>query len=420
MIDALKKYNFWDKNVKGTGIKRQAYLYRLDRLNTGRPVVTVTGLRRAGKSFIIRQFIDFLIRYKKVSPCQIFYANLFLRELNFLKNPNMFQEAVALWKSSQKVDTNKRMYIFIDEVQEINEWQKLVSSYYEDYTAEYKIFITGSNSKLLSGELGTYLAGRSHELVVYPLSFEEYLLFVQKEKTREVFLEYLSNGGMPEIILTDNEFAENNLIETTIDSVIMRDIVSRYKIRNIRLLRKVVDFISFSATDEISKNRMAGLIKESGSGVSVHTISDYIEFLKQAYFIHECPVFSYKKNDLLKSGPRKIYLNDLVFSKKGQSFGGFGKQLENLVYIELKRRGYKISTFKTDSKEVDFFCEKKDEKVYYQVAWTIGDPDSETYRREYESLLTIKNHYPKYIISMDEMTLPSNMGIQHIQAVNFF
>lgn len=176
MIDALKKYNFWDKNVKGTGIKRQAYLYRLDRLNTGRPVVTVTGLRRAGKSFIIRQFIDFLIRYKKVSPCQIFYANLFLRELNFLKNPNMFQEAVALWKSSQKVDINRRMYIFIDEVQEINEWQKLVSSYYEDYTAEYKIFITGSNSKLLSGELGTYLAGRSHELVVYPLSFEEYLL----------------------------------------------------------------------------------------------------------------------------------------------------------------------------------------------------------------------------------------------------
>ena len=420
MIEKLKKYNFWDGMVTGIGFNRSKYQAHLGKLNAGKTIVTVTGLRRVGKSFIIRQFIDFLIKDQGIDPHQIFYVNLFLRDLDFLKNPDEFQKAVELWKTSRNVDCTKRMYIFIDEVQEINDWQKLVCSFYEDYTVEYKLFITGSNSKLLSGELGTYLAGRSHELTVYPLSFEEYRSFKKKEKSLESLSSYLKDGGMPEIVLSDNAFARNNLIETTIDSIIMRDIVSRYEVRNIGLLRRLVDFISCSATDEISRNKIANLIRQTSKGASVHTISDYIEFLKQAFFIHECPVFSYQKNALLKSGQKKIYLNDPVFIRQGQRFGGFGKLLENCVYIEFKRRGCKISTVKAGDKEVDFLSEKNGDRRYYQVTWTTGDYGSQTYKREFGNLMRIKNHFPKFVISMDTLTHPPEQGIKHIHALDFF
>ncbi len=420
MIETLKKYNFWTADVKGIGINRPAYIDRLSRLNTDRTIVTVTGLRRVGKSVIVRQFIDYLIRQMNVPPCQILYANLFLRELSFLKDPDRFQEAVTSWQKHMAVDTGQRMYLVIDEVQEIPDWEKLVGSFFEDYTADYKLIITGSNSKLLSGELATYLAGRTHELRVFPLSFNEFSTFTGQTGTRETLLDYFTRGGMPEIVLADNEFARNSLIETTIDSVIMRDIVARYEIRNVRLLKKIVEYVSASASDEVSRNKMANLIHESGKTASVHTVSDYLECLKEAFFIHECPVFSHKKNDYLKSGSRKIYLNDLAFMKQDHRFGGYGKLLENLVFLSLKRSGHTVSTVRTGKGEVDFVSEKNSDRAYYQVAWTINDPGSDTYRREFEGLLSIQDHCPKQIITMDDLPLPPQKGIRHLTALDFF
>jgi len=419
MIKSLKKFNFWDGKVKGTGQRRTSYLDKLEKLNQGNTIVAVTGLRRTGKSFIIRQFIDFLIREKSIKPQQIFYANLFIRELDQLKNPDNFLAAMKTWQTTQNVDTTTRMYIFIDEIQEIFEWQKLICSLYEDYTNDYKIFITGSNAKLLGGELGTYLAGRSHNLTIFPLSFKEYLLFTNSNKTTATFSEYLQNGGMPEIVLADNEFAKNNLIETTVDSVIMRDIATRYEIRNLRLLRKIVDFLCSSAADEISRNKLTNILQQGNGKASIHTVSDYIEYLKEAFFIHECPVFSHKKNDLLKSVPHKIYLNDHIFTQHKQNYGGFGKLLENLIYIELKRRGYSVSTVKISLGEIDFLAEKNTERCYYQVTWTTSDKDSKVYQREFGNLMKIKDHFPKYVISMDNFIHPPDQGIKHIHAIDF-
>ena len=418
--EILKKFNFWDGKVKIPGVTRELYLKRLSELNSSKTIITVTGLRRVGKSYIVRQFINHLIQNDGVDHRQIFYANLFIRELAFLKDPSVFEKMIKEWQEKEKVDTEKRMYIVIDEVQEIENWQKLVSSYYENYLGEYKIIITGSNSKLLSGEMGTYLAGRSFEMTVYPLSFSEYLSFKNLPKTTESLSEYIKDGGMPEIILSGNRFAKNNLIETTIDSVIMRDIVSRYEVRNIGLLKKLVDYLSFSVTDEVSRNKIANIIKSGGEKVSNHTISDYIEYLKNAFFIHECPIFSLKKNDIISSKPQKIYLNDPVFFKKGTGTGDFGKLLENMVFIELKRRGYNVSTVKIDDREVDFLAEGKDKRWYIQSAWTVGDSDSETYKREFGNLLRIKDHYKKTVISMDSLTHNSNNGINHIKAIDFF
>ncbi|MFO7736361.1 MAG: ATP-binding protein [bacterium] len=418
--EILKKFNFWGNNNVDPGFIRNVYLDRLIKMNSTKTIVTVTGLRRVGKSYIVRQFIDHLITNKGVDRKQIFYANLFIRELDFLKDPSVFQEMVTLWQKNEKVNTKKRMYIVIDEVQEISDWQKLVSSYYENYLSEYKIIITGSNSKLLAGEMGTYLAGRSFELVVYPLSFNEYLLFKKVNASTDILAQYLNDGGMPEIILTDNRFARNNLVETTIDSVIMRDIVSRYDIRNINLLRKIVDYLSFSVTDEVSKNKVSNTIKSGGEKVSNHTVSNYIEYLKNAFFLYECPVFSPKKNDIISSKPCKIYLNDSVFVKKGQNHGDFGKLLENHIFIELKRRGYDVYTVKMEDKEVDFLAQKNGERWYLQSAWTVGDTDSEVYQREFGNLLKIHDHFPKTVISMDPLTHTPDKGINHIRAINFF
>ena len=418
--EILKKFNFWDGSVKENGFIRPLYLNRLSQLDQSKTIVTVTGLRRVGKSYIVRQFIDHLIKNEGVEPKQIFYANLYIRELKFLKDPSVFEEMIRLWQKNEKVDTKKRMYIVIDEVQEITDWQKLVSSYYENYIEKYKVLITGSNSKLLSGEMGTYLAGRSYELTVYPLSFNEYLSFRQLDKTTDSMSSYLNDGGMPEIILSKNSFARNNLIETTIDSVIMRDIVSRYEVRNIALLKKLVEYLSFSVTDEVSKNKVSNTLKSSGEKVSNHTVSDYFEYLKNAFFIYECPVFSLKKNDIISGKPQKIYLNDPVFFKRGSGSGDFGKLLENHVFIELKRRGYNVSTVKMDDKEVDFLAESKGERWYLQSAWTVGDTGSEVYERELGNLLKIKDHFPKTVISMDPLTHSSNNGVSHVSAMDFF
>lgn len=418
--EILKKYNFWDSEVREPGFKRALYLERMASMNLTKTIITVTGLRRVGKSYIVRQFIDHLINYEGVERKQIFYANLFIRELDFLKDPAVFNEMVEQWKKNENVDTKKRIYIVIDEVAEITDWQKLVSSYYESYLAEYKLIITGSNSNLLSGEMGTYLAGRSFELTVYPLSFKEYLTFRNSIESVESLSGYIFDGGMPEIVMTPDRFARNNLIETTVDSVIMRDIVSRYEVRNIALLKKLVDYLSFSVAEEVSRNKVSNIIKSGGEKVSNHTVSDYIEYLKNAFFIHECPVFSTKKNDIISSKPCKIYLNDPVFIKKGTGVGNFGKMLENLIFIELKRRGCNVSTVKMDDKEVDFMAEKNGERIYIQSAWIVGDNDSDTYKREFGNLRKIKDHYPKLVVSMDPLTHSSDNGISHIKALDFF
>ncbi len=420
MFEILKKFNFWNGKVMGCGVLRKEYLAQLKKLDVTKTIITITGGRRVGKSFIVRQFIDFLIKDKKVKPKQIFYVNLFIRELESLKDPTEFTQAVNLWEKKLKVDSNVRKYIIIDEVQEIDKWEMLINSLYEDFTSEYKVIITGSNSKLLSGELSTYIAGRSFLLKIFPLSYLEYLSFVKKEVNKETFIDYMKDGGMPEIILASNDFAKTNLISTTIDSVIMRDIVLRYEIRNVQLLKKIVDFFCASPSDEISNNKISNILKLSGQQSSTHTISDYIEYLKEAFLIHICPVFSYKKNDLLKNIPNKVYLNDHSFALTNRGFNDFGKILENMTYIELLRRGYKVQTLKVEKKEIDFVAIKGKKKIYIQVAYTIGEENSETFNREFGNLLKIEDHYPKIVLTLDDIIHSPVKGVKHQSIIDFF
>lgn len=418
MIEVLKRYNFWDKPVSGCGILRENYLETLSKMEQSKSIITVTGGRRVGKSVIVRQFIRHLIE-KGTNPETVFYASMFVQDIDFLKDRKVFKLALDKWRQHFKLSKKNRLFVVIDEVQEIKEWELLISSLHEDYTADFKIIITGSNAKLLSGELHTYLAGRSFELKVFPLSFKEYALFNKMETDRKACISYLNYGGMPELVKIEDDFTKENLITSTIDSIIMRDIVLRHDIRNVALLKKIVDYFRASPSDEFSKLRITNLLKQNGEKVSINTVSEYIEYLKNAFFIHECPLFSYKKGAILQRTPLKVYLNDPAFSRSVQKAGDFGKLLENIVYIELLRKGYEVQTMQINNKEIDFRAQLGDKRVYIQVAYTIGDDESDLFKREFEPLAIINDHFPKYVISLDDLTHSPVNGIQHLNAVDF-
>lgn len=418
MIELLQRYNFWDEEVSGCGVTREFYLQRLLQMEPAKSIITVTGGRRVGKSVLVRQFIRHLIKEMHIDPRKIFYANLFIQELDFLKNRNVFVEAVEAWKKHFNFNKGERLFIVIDEIQEIDGWELLVSSLYENYKTEYKIVITGSNAKLLSGELHTYLAGRSFELTLFPFSFNEYASFLDKLPNRELCLDYLQKGGMPEIIAIEDSFARRNLIASTIDSIVMRDIALRHDIRNIALLRKLVDYFCASPSDEVSKLRIKNLLQQSGEKTSINTVSDYVEYLKEALFIHECMPFSYKKGDILQKVPKKVYLNDPAFARSANGANDFGKLLENIVYIHLLRMGYRVDTMLIGKKEIDFRAQKENEKIYVQVAYTIGEDGSDLFKREFEPLMMIRDHYPKYVVSLDELIHAPVNGIIHLSVVD--
>lgn len=419
MFDIFKRFNFWDGVVTGCGIDRPDYISALDSMLEPKNIITITGGRRTGKSVVVRQFIRYLINEKKVDPTKIFYANLFIQDIDFMRDSKTFNDILNEWKKKFNHHQGERLFIVIDEVQEIVNWEKTVVSLYEDYTADHKIIITGSNAKLLSGELHTYLAGRSFELTLYPLSFMEYCSFLNKSPDRVACIEYLNAGGMPEVVKVKDVFARQNLVSATVDSIIVRDIATRHQIRNIALLRKMADYFCFSPTDEVSRTRISNILKDGGESASINTVSEYMEYLKDAFFIHECPLISHKKGDILKSVPLKVYLNDTSFAKTADEQSDFGKLLENIIFIELKRRGFKVKTLKTDSGEIDFVAQKGNKLHYYQVAYLIGEKGSAVYNREFGNLIKIKDHFPKTVLSMDELLHQPVDGINHESVVEF-
>jgi len=419
MFDIFKKFNFWDGTVTGCGIERPDYISMLNSMLEPKNIITITGGRRTGKSVVVRQFIRYLINEKKIDPAKIFYANLFIQDIDFMRKSSTFKKILNEWKKKFDHSPGERLFIVIDEVQEIANWEKTIVSLYEDYTADHKIIITGSNANLLSGELHTYLAGRSFELTLYPLSFIEYCSFLNKTPDRAACIEYLNTGGMPEVVKVEDVFARQNLVSATVDSIIVRDIATRHQIRNIPLLKKMADYFCFSPADEVSRTRISNILKDSGENASINTVSEYMEYLKDAFFIHECPVMSYKKGDILKSVPLKIYLNDNSFAKTADEQSDFGKLLENIIFIELKRRGFKVKTLKTPGGEIDFIARKGNKLHYYQVAYLVGEKGSTVYNREFGNLIKIKDHYPKTVLSMDELLHQPVEGINHESVVEF-
>lgn len=373
----------------------------------------LTGVRRSGKSTILKMIMD-LLETKGIS--NILHYNFDSLEHEDIKT------ATALFKElKSKISNDARTYLFLDEIQEVDGWEKVVNSLMTEFNVD--IYVTGSNSKMMSSEISTYLTGRYISFRVFPLSFSEYLNF-KKQYTdiQNIHLElpiYLKLGGFPAVHLKEYESDEvYSIVRDIYNSTIFTDIVKRNEIRKVDLLERIVKFSFDNVGRTFSASSISKYLKSEKRTLNIETVYNYLSKLENAYILHRCSRFDIEGKEILKT-QEKFYLADPSFrySVLGYSDNTVAAMLENLVYLELCRRGYNVYVGKLGSAEVDFVAVKSNEKIYIQVTQMINSEDTE--KREYGRLLEIKDNYPKYVLRTDEFTGGNYEGVKTMHIADF-
>ena len=392
-------------------IVRPHYLDELKKYRDVPLVKILAGIRRCGKSTILDMLREDLLA-NGVRPEQIIerrYTSLDLGDLPAAKD--MYQDI--------KADLNAagRNYLLLDEVQEIEGWEKAINSLLE--LGNTDIYVTGSNSKLMSSEISTYLTGRYVTIPVFPLSFEEYLTFKAGSSLsqKELLNEYIRYGGFPIVALgTYDERTAYQIVEGIYHSVISNDIARRHSITNQELFNRVVRFIIENVGKNFSANSIVKFLKSEGRSLTVETIYNYLEWLEKAFVIYRCQRYDLQGKAVLKT-QEKFYLADpaLKYCMMGFNPKSIASMLENIVYFELRRRGYDVYVGKNETKEIDFVAVRRDERVYVQVCRELPDASD----REIVNLLEIKDHYPKYIVTMDELAGGNVEGVRIVHLADF-
>jgi predicted AAA+ superfamily ATPase len=311
-----------------------------------------------------------------------------------------------------------RIYLFLDEIQNIEGWEKLANSYSQDYTAEYELYISGSNSKLLSGELATLLSGRYVSFEILPLSYREFLGISAQTQGKDSYLNYLQTGGLPELFQLNQEDVKRNYVSALKDTVLLRDIIQRHTIKDVQLLEDVFVFLVNNASNLISIKNIVNFLKSNNRKTSYETVSAYIGYIEDAFLIHKVERYNIKGKETV-GGVAKYYINDLSFyNYLYRGFGyGIGYLLENLLYLELRKANYQVYVGNIKGREVDFVATKGERIIYVQCAYLLYD--KQTIEREYASLEAIDDNYEKVVVSMDDVSMPSKEGVKHLQAWNF-
>lgn len=413
VIEVLKKYNYWADEEIHSGYYRSAYLDKISGFFHNRLIKVIMGQRRTGKSYLLRMIIAHLIKNLGVPRQNILYINKDIAGLDFIDSSAKLTDVVNEFRQVMK--PQGKIYLFLDEVQEIKNWEKAVNSFSQDYTTGYDVFITGSNANLLSTELSTYLTGRYLDIEVFPFSYEEYMGFNHLQRNKETFINYLKNGGIPESLNLDDPEMKKNYLSNLKDSIVLRDMVRRHNIRDVYLLEKLMDFMIDSTGSFFSINKVVNYLKSSGYRSNVETIGNYVNYMKETFFIHEVERFDIKGKRILSS-EKKYYLNDLGFKYfLSSSFDfGVGKYLENAVFLDLKRKGYRVFTGTQHGKEIDFIAEKDKDRKYIQVCYLLAD--DAVIEREFGNLEQIADHYEKVVVSLDDVNLGNKRGIKHVKA----
>lgn len=398
-------------------ISRPSYFNRLLSFIDKPQVKILTGIRRSGKSSFLMLLKNELLS-RGIAANRIIYLNLESMQYSDL------DEARKLYTHiHDQIKEPLKYYILLDEIQEVANWEKAVNSFLVDFQAD--IYLTGSNSHLLSSELATYLAGRYVEIPVHTLSFSEYLQFKAHyspdflQHNKAAFLSYLRLGGFPVIHTADySEETAYQVIYDIYSSVILRDTVQRYKIRDVELLERVVKYVFDNIGNSFSGKNVADYFKSQHRKIDLNTIYNYLNYLEGAFIVYRVPRFDLKGKEILKT-QEKFFVSDtsLIYSVMGYKDRMIAGILENMVFLELKRRGYSVYIGKFDDKEVDFIAEKLGNKVYVQVTYKMESEN--TVRREFASLLALKDHYPKYVVSMDELWKEAIEGIKHMHIADF-
>jgi len=397
--------------------KRELYIEKIKPFIDKDIIKVLTGIRRSGKSVMLKLIMEEL-KQNKIDEKQfinINFENLINRELTTADKLHEY----ILKKASE---IKKKCYIFLDEIQEVKDWEKCINSLRVNEEYDFDIYITGSNAKLLSGELSTYLAGRYIEFVIYPFSFKEFLETLksiqQDVSTREAFQKYVKFGGMPFLYnLAFEEEASLQYLKDIYSSIILKDITQRNKIRDTDLLERVISYLIINVGNNFSATSISKFFKSENRKVSVETILNYIKAAEESFLIYKV-----SRDDLI--GKKILNVNEKYYIADhgmreailGSNQRDINQIFENIIYLELLRKGYNVRVGKVDNLEVDFVCTKRNEKIYVQVAYLLASP--ETIEREFTSLEKIDDNYPKYVISMDEFDMSRN-GIIHINIIDF-
>ena len=378
-------------------------------------VKVLTGVRRCGKSTILRMIMEKLQNERGISADHIVAMRFDSMEYEDMTAKQMFEAVKA------KLCKNKKTYFFLDEVQEIEGWERVVNSLASDYNVD--LYVTGSNSRMMSSEISTYLTGRYVSFRIFPLSFEEYLTFRREyTEVKDVHTEladYIRLGGFPATHLRDYSQDEvYTIVRDIYNSTLFSDIVRRNQIRKVDQLERVVKYTFSNVGNTFSAKSISDYLKSEHRKIDNETVYSYLEKLEKAYLLHRCARYDLQGKEVLKT-QEKFYLADtaLRYSVLGYNPDSVASSLENVVYLELCRRGYEVNIGKTIDGEVDFVAQRQGEKLYVQVTQEIRSEKTE--RREYERLLGIKDNYPKYVLRTDEFVGGNYEGIKSMHVADF-
>ena len=378
-------------------------------------VKVLTGIRRSGKSTIMKMIMDKLENERHIPKENIISMRFDSMEYEDMTAKQMFETIKA------GLSVQGRTYLFLDEVQEISGWEKVVNSFLGEYDVD--IYVTGSNSRMMSSEIATYLTGRYVSFQVYPLSFEEYLAFrrevTELKNPHQELADYVRLGGFPATHLRAYSQDEvYTIVRDIYNSTIFSDIVRRNQIRKVDQLERVVKYTFSNVGNTFSARSISDYLKSEKRSIDNETVYSYLEKLEKAYILHRCSRYDLQGKEILKT-QEKFYLADtsLRYSVLGYGPDSVASSLENVVYLELCRRGYKVYIGKTADGEVDFVASRQGEKLYVQVTQEIHSEKTE--KREYERLLEIKDNYPKYVLRTDEFASGNYEGIKTMHIADF-
>lgn len=390
-------------------IKRELYMSRIRPFIGGELIKVVTGIRRSGKSVMLELVKQELLESGVGAEHFISINFEDMRNAHLCNAQSLHEEVLRLSSTIQG-----KVFLFFDEIQEVANWEKCINSL--RVALDCDIYITGSNAKLLSGELATYLGGRYVEFVIYPFSFSEflalYLPIFPQSSIQQCFQKYLVTGGMP--YLSNLQYADepsHQYLTDLFNSVMLKDIVKRNKVRDVDLLERILAFVTANVGTTFSATSLSKFLKSEHRTVAPETILNYIKYCCDAYLFYQVKRQDLQGKQLLATN-EKYYIAD--HGIREAVFGGNMRDinliLENIVFMELLRRDYSVTVGKTGKKEVDFVCDKRGERIYIQVAYLLAS--EETIHREFDVYDSIRDHYPKYVVSLDEFDMSRN-GIRH-------
>lgn len=394
-------------------IKREIYLKRIRPFYESEMVKVITGIRRCGKSTIMRQIIE-EIHDNGVEENHIIYINFEDYKYRKICNPDALYEYVE-----ENIHDGQKYYLFFDEIQNVDEFELVINSFRATHDAS--IFITGSNSKLLSGELATHLSGRTLSFKIMPFNFQEFCELKKSEGDNRTYDEYMQEfltwGGFPLVCKETDENSKLVILSNIFDSVVLKDIVLRNKVASPLALEKVLEYVVANTSVTVSGNKIAASLSDSGQAVSAPMVYDYLKFIADACVCDKVSRYDIRGKKAL-AFEEKTYVCDLGFFhlKKNRVKDEYNYMMETLCYNELVSRGYQVCVGKTYKGEIDFIATRGDEKIYVQAAYLLSD--EAVAEREFGAYRVIQDNYPKYVISMDKL-VSSREGMIHMNVIDF-